>query len=317
MFFIIFGEDNYRSKQKLSQIIQQYKEKNKTNLSLFFFDYENTVDFSDVELATKQISMFSEKKLIIISKLFTSKKIEDQNKILNLLKKIQCKDIFFIFYDLKILVANKLFKFLKQKKSTQIQEFKPLKGIEINNWIIKEFSKNQIKIQKQALNLFIDYIENDTWRIQNEVNKLSNYCQTKREIEVEDIKLLVHPKKEINIFQTIESIANKNESRALKLIYNHIKKGDSELYILSMIAYQFKNLLIIKDLLDKGKKYEEIGKELILHPFILRKNFKQATIFKMKNLKNIYNKILEIDLKIKKGLNPQFGIELLIYDNKF
>ncbi len=316
MFYLLFGEDNYRSKKKLSQIIKQYKDKNKSCLSLFFFSYEKGVNFSDIELATKQTSMFSEKKLIIISGLFSAKKLEDQNNILDLLKKTEHhEDIFFIFYDFKILASNKLLKYLKNKNIDQIQEFKLLKGVKINNWINREFSKHNIRIEKDALNLLIDCVGSDIWRIQNEINKLSNFCQLKKVVNFKDVSLLVQSKQDLNIFQTIEAIASKDEKKALELISAHIKKGDNELYILSMIAYQFKSLLTIKDLINSGKDYEKISKELKIHPFVLRKNFKQAMLFRASDLKNIYNKILETDLAIKQGANPQLEIELLVLEN--
>lgn len=311
MFFVIFGEDSYRSRQKLTQIISQYKEKNQTSLSLFFFDYDNSVSFSDIEIAVKQISMFTEKKLIVISNFFNSKTIEDQEAIINLLENFKEAFIFFIFYDFKIKTTNKLFKFLK-KENAQIQEFKPLTRAETKNWVIKELKKRGVEITKDALSLFLDSIENDTWKIQNEINKLLNYCKEKKIIEIDDVKLLIHPKEGNNIFQTIEAIANKDKKKALKLIYNHIQKGDNELYILSMIAYQFKNLLVIRDLIDKSMPYSEIAQKLKMHPFVLKNNYQQASLFKISELKNIYNKILKTDLDIKQGLNPQLGLELLI-----
>ena len=312
MLFLLYGEDGYRSKQKLAQMIEFYKQKNRESLSLFIFDYEQGADFNSIEIATKQVSMFVEKKLIVISGLFSFGKDEDQAKIIKLLKTIKRNDIFFIFYDLKILSTNKLFKFLKQREKVQIQEFKLLKGGDIHNWVSKEFLSFGVRIERDALALFLEYTGNDLWKIQSEINKLANYCQDRQRVVIDDIKLLIHSKQDINIFQTIEAIANKDEARALKLIHNHIQKGDNELYILTMIAYQFKILLTIRDLIDKSKKYEEIGKELKMHPFVLRKNYKQAMLFKMAELKNIYNKILETDLKIKQGLNPQLGIELLL-----
>lgn len=314
MFFLLYGEDGYRSNQKLAQMVEEYKEKNRGSLSLFVFDYAKIeTDFNDIEIATKQISMFIEKKLIIISGVFSAKKGEDEEKILELLKGgKRDENIFFIFYDLKISSANRLFKFLKQNKNAQLQEFKPLKGIELNNWVIREFSKRKIEIKKGALTIFLESVGDDLWRAKNEINKLTNYCKERGEIEADDIKLLIQPSQETNIFQTIEAIANKNEKRALRLIDKHIQKGDNELYILSMIAYQFKILLTIRDLIDRSIGYEKIGKELKMHPFVLRNNYKQATLFKMTKLKNTYSRILETDLKIKQGLNPQLGIELLL-----
>ena len=321
MFFLLYGEDTCRSRERLKEIVEQYKMKNRQGLDLFFFDFPEA-DFDDIEIAVNQRSMFGEKKLIVISNFLNSKMEETEDKMINLLKKIKKErvnldkeNIFFIFFESKVGVQNRLFKFLKKSDETKIQEFKLLKDLELSDWVKTYFSNFGFQVQKDLLKLFLEYVGNDPWRIKNEINKLVNYCQAKKRIEIADIELLVLAEIDNNIFNTIEAIANKNEVKALKLVHNHIQKGDNALGLLSMIAYQFKILLTIRDLIDRSKNYTEIGKELKMHPFVLRKNYQLASFFKTEELKKFYQKILETDLEIKWGLPPALGIEILIIKN--
>ncbi len=76
-----------------------------------------------------------------------------------------------------------------------------------------------------------------------------------------------------------------------------------------MISYQFRNILVIKDLLEKGKPLSNSK----LHPFVVKKSYQQAQQFSFGELKKIYRKIFEVDYKIKTGqIESQMALELLI-----
>ena len=146
----------------------------------------------------------------------------------------------------------------------------------------------------------------------NEIKKLVSY-KKKGKIEVADIKLLVRPKIETDIFKTIDALAEKKKNLALNLIHNHLEKGDTPLYLLAMINFQFRNLLEVKDLIEKNIPYYQIINQSNLHPFIVKKSFQQAKRFTLPQLKKIYQKIFQVDLNIKTGkLDPQTALDLLI-----
>jgi len=93
------------------------------------------------------------------------------------------------------------------------------------------------------------------------------------------------------------------------LLSELISFGENESYILSMIAFQFRNLLIVKEFLEKGRSLDDIG----LHPYALKKAKIQANNFTNKQLREIYGKLLETDINIKTGnLKPHVALDLLI-----
>jgi DNA polymerase-3 subunit delta len=146
----------------------------------------------------------------------------------------------------------------------------------------------------------------------NEIKKLVSF-KSKRRIEAEDVELLVKPKIEADIFKTIDAIAQKNKKQALFLIHKHLEKGDSPLYLLSMINFQFRNLLMIKDLIEKNRPYYAILKTTKLHPFVVKKSWQLANKFTFQELKKIYQKIFQADLSIKTGkIEPKITLELLL-----
>ena len=176
----------------------------------------------------------------------------------------------------------------------------------------REFENNSAKIASDALDLLVGFVGNDLWQMGNEINKLSSY-KAGAIIKREDVETMVKPNIENDIFKTIDALVSKNKKLALSLLHKHIDDGDPPLKLLAMIAYQFRTLLIIKDLQDKKQPYGAIAKKSGLHPFTVQKNYYLCNQFSIDQLKKIYHKIFKIDFDIKTGkIEAEMALDLLI-----
>ncbi len=324
MIVFLYGQDSYRSKRKLEEIILSYKEKHKSGLNLIYVDAvdKNFVDFYG---NLKINSMFAEKKLIIIQNVFVNKKFQED--FLENVKELEnIKDIVVIYEDIAPDQRLKIFKLLQ--KHAKCQEFNYLSPANLRKWVMNEFSaqgrpasgweNNKLKINNDAVDLLINFVGSDLWRMTNEIEKLTNYIaawDNKKDLIVEkrDVELLVKPNIENDIFKTIDALASKNKKLALSLLHKHLDNGDAPLYLLSMIAYQFRNLLIIKDLQESQTPYGFIAKKSGLHPFVVQKSGYLCNQFSMAELKKIYQKIFQIDSDIKTGrADSETAIDVLL-----
>lgn len=298
MIIFLYGQDTYSSRQKLKEIVAEYKKRHKSGLNFIRINFEEN-DFDDLKQVIETVSMFDEKKLIITERIF--KQPENfQEKLLEYFKdkKIATdKNIILVIFTEDAVEKNDLFKFLKDK--TKAQEFKLLPSHKLKQWI-KDYVKEQGgKLENQAIDKLVDYIGNDLWRMSNELNKLVSH---KIQITAQDVERLVKPKIDVNIFDTIDALGQKNKKQALKLIRNHLKQGEKENYLLDRFVYQFRNLLKVKT--GGGKD---------LHPFVYKKAQAQTRNFDFEELKKIYQKLLEIDLNIKTGkVEARTALELFV-----
>lgn len=294
MILFLFGQDTYRSREKLKGIIEEYRKRHQSGLNLIKIDLSaDGVDFSNFKRAVDTVSMFDEKKLIVLENAF-------QKEILDYFKKRKLdsdKDNIIIVWAEEAKPDNELFRFLKKK--AKVQEFEFLKGNQLKNWIKDYVKKEKANIENLAVEKLVKYVGNDLWRMSNELDKLIAF---KKKIEEKDVAELVKPEIDVNIFNLIDSLGEKNKKQALKLVRDHLKKGESEMYLLDRFVYQFRNLIKVK---TGG------GKEL--HPFVFRKTLQQAKNFTFEELKKIYRKLLEIDLDIKTGrTNPKAALEVFV-----
>jgi len=316
MIILLYGQDTYRSRQKLSEIIEHYQKTHKSGLNLKYFDFKED-SYQNFRDEIKSISMFAGKKLIVLKNA-----ISNEDFKANFLKEaknfLDLKDIILFHEEKEIPPNDQLFKFIK--KFGKLQEFKLLEEKTLKNWAKKEFEKEKVKIEPLALTQLINYVGNDLWQLSGEIKKLTAYAIKERApaIREKDIDLLVKPKIELDIFKTIDAISSKNKKEALSLIHQHLEKGDSPLYVLAMINFQFRNILMIKSRCQflnylGAKKINELSKEFKLHPFVIKKSFWQSKRFQLEELRKIYQLIFEKDFAIKTGkINPEIALDTLI-----
>lgn len=327
MLIFLYGQDTYRLQQKLKEIEEQYKKIHKGGLNLEKID-ANYTSFREFWDNLFQRSMFIKKKLFFLENTFSDETFKDEfsKKVKDIAKS---QDIVVCFEKKEVPKTDKLF--LCLQKQAKCQSFKILTGQKLRTWVKKEFAKYGAEIEEKALNKLIDFVGSELWQMNNEIKKLAAYrrAPTKSRpptssmrsgVVIEsDVKLFVKPKIEPVIFKTIDALAEGNKKRALRLLQNHLEKGDSPFYVLKMISWQFRNLLLVKSSIPESgfSSYwtvaNSLSKKLNMKPFVVKKTIAQMKRFSFEELKKIYRKIFEADLAIKTGsIQAEEGLRMLI-----
>jgi DNA polymerase III subunit delta len=304
MVIFLYGEDEFRSLRKLSELKGKFLEKNKGGFGLDVFDFSDKSQSADeIIMSSESGGLFSKKKLVIVKSFIISKKEPD--KLADFLKKFiknNSADTTLVFWEGSNLdKRNKLFKLLS--KIEKSQEFKSLEDAKLPSWIkgeVKALSLDSVSINNSAAQKLVVYVGNNLSLLQKELEKLVAY-KVKGEIEEADIELLVKAKIDKEIFETIDALARGDKKLAMKLLNDHLSAGDDPFYLLSMFFYQFRNLVKIKPLAQKNMNQFEISKRLRLHPFVVCKSIDQVRNFSWEKLKKLYQSLCEIDFESKIG----------------
>lgn len=317
MLIFLHGPDTYRLRQKMQELLSDYKNNFPEGASFRYFDFSKeepinegtSASFEDFKKESNNISLFGERKVFCLNNVFLSsefkKKFLQEAEIFS-----KTKDIILICQEGNVDSDDDFYKFLR--KNAKVQKFKALKGPHLKKWLKREFEKHKTPITDEALEKLIIFVGEDLWRLSNEVRKLVSF-KNQQEIILEDIKMHVQPQIETDIFKTIEAIAQRNKKQALQLLHHHLEKGDSPLYLFSMINFQFRNLLLVRDLMERQKSFAEILRQLPFHPLVIKKSYFQAKHFSFQELKKIYQKIFQLDFQIKIGkVKPEIALDLFI-----
>ena len=308
MLFFLYGEDAFLSYEKVLEIKNKFQMNDKSGAGLSSFDAEEEKKaLEKIEDTLRNTGLFSSKKLLILKRIISHSASDEQAKILDFLKKNIDKlknntDSVIIFWEESIPRKNNaLFKFLLL--NAKKQNFEKLIGPKINQWVLEKIKKSNsnTEISKTALDKLVAYTNGNTAIMSQEIEKLISFSYAKI-IDDASVDILTKADLDNDIFKTIEALAGKNKKLALKLLRQHLERGDDAFYLFSMFVYQFRNLLRISDLQENKIFNEfEIAKITKLHPYVVKKSFSQAKSFGTQNLRKIYKNLGEIDTGIKTG----------------
>ena len=312
--FFIHGQDTYRSLERVGEIKKKFLETSKGGESVGIEGSEADADMLERVLLSSG-SLFAREQLVIIKGLFKSKGIaafEDRLlALLSLAHKTGGANTV-IFYE-RTAADRRVALYKKLKSMGREEVFPPLKCAALFAWAENYAKHNKIAIDANALALLCGSADADLWRLSNEMDKLSSHGNGV--IKREDVLLYGSQQFEKNIFDMVDAVAMKQKIRAFKLLRDQLESGAEPLYVLSMLARQFRILVLVKIFLERNTRVHprEAASALQLHPFVCEKAFKQARLFTHKKLKFIYEFLCRIDVRIKTShLAPSVLLDLFL-----
>lgn len=305
MLLFLYGEDIFRSRQKLNEYKDRFLKKYGPQADLAVFDAEENKNI-DLQKVISARGLFSSVQLAIVKNFIALSNSDGQTEAVSFLKSnkgvLADKESVIFFWEKEAPRKDSpLFKFLQ--KYSGAQEFKKLSGAPLSQWISKRLGEISpgLKISSGAREKLAACASSDSQAINTELEKLVSFKE-KGEIIETDVDQLVTAKISSAIFETIEAASSGNKKRALSLFHNHLKNKEDPFYILSMYVYQFRNLLKIGELYWQGISDRfVIAKKTGLHPFVVQKTLPQLKNLTLSKLKNIYQKLQDIDFEAKSG----------------
>lgn len=322
MIFFLYGEDSYRSREKLKEIKEKFKrEVDPSGLNLTSID-GSKIDLDGLNRAFSCLPFLAKRRLVVVEDLFLNRNEEIFDGVQQLLEKNLAEagesSCLIVFWEGtagpsaedgkgKAKMAVKLWRFLSKQKFAA--EFQPLKGSQLAGWVIAEFNKNQVAINLDQAQHLIMLVGSDCWSLKNEIDKLSAYALAKGDKTITDQKITeqVSAQFDDNIFNLVDAVSQRQKGLAMKLVTEQIENGANEIYLLSMLNRSFRNLILVKE--SPPSEHSKLG----LHPFVVKKALAQSKRFTSPELKKIYQNLLELDQKIKVGVaKPTVLLDLFL-----
>lgn len=293
MIKLFYGPDTYSINSELDKI----EEKNPAEFKIIGPD--GIKNFISNLLSS---SFFAEKRVFVARDIIPALTEKQTELLLEALRNVDKEtDIYFI-EDTK----PKTQKILKEiEKQGEVKEFGIDKKPNLVAFIKKVTEKEGGTIAPLAAERLASFVGPDLWQLEEEVKKLVLYKTTEQgveEIQTADVELLTHASFEATIFELTDAIAAKNQRRAATLINSFLKDGENEIYILTMITRQFRNIAMAK--FEPGATPGSLAKLAGVHPYVAGKTFQQAKNFDKKEIINMYQRLEDADLKLKSGADP-------------
>ena len=192
---------------------------------------------------------------------------------------------------------------LKQISSVaSVKEFANIKGAALQNWIQRRVKEQGGDMSPQAVRLIASLVGENLWVLASEIEKLLIYTSG-RSIEEKDVKAVVSHAREANVFAMVDALIEGRAPTAASLLHQLLQEGETAPGLLWMITRQLRMLVQAKELSRRGASMAEIkGRLGSTSDYVLTKALKQSDRYSMQRLEQVYHKLLDTDLSIKKGV---------------
>ncbi len=312
MIYFFYGDDSYRLKKTVEAFSKKFGSDDNLNTSLFEGDFDIEKIRSDV----MSLPFLGKNRLVIIKNILSAKNV-DTKKLVGVLDKKPESTIILFIEEGQPDKRSTLFKRLIKDKS---REFGILQGGELVKWIREEAEKAGGEIEPKEANILAGYFGGDLWQLKNEIEKLVAY---NKKVTEETIEKLSIANINVKIFDLTDAITAKNKEKAFRVLGELLDSGENEIYILSMIQWQVRNLALVYNL--RSHSEHEIAKMAKLNPFIVKKSLSAVRLLchsreggnpdeiGFNKIKSYYSQIIEAENDIKTGAKePDVALELLV-----
>ncbi len=195
-----------------------------------------------------------------------------------------------------------------------VVEFNRQSTYELIPWVIKGVRQMGKAISEEAAQHLVAISDPDMYLLKNEILKLCAYLGERKEIILDDVKLMASPTIKSIIFDLLDAVAQKDAPRALQLLEDMLTLKEPEQKILSMLSKQTGELLKLKTLLNKGASQPQINQYFQgKHPYAMKMLTNQALHMDEKYLKALLKSCMEAEVRYKKGLmGAKLSLEVLL-----
>ncbi len=172
------------------------------------------------------------------------------------------------------------------------------------------------KIDKSTINMIVDYSLEDISKIENECNKLKDYCYDSKVINKEDVLELVNRKlgdsKDLT-FSFIRSLGEKDRTNALKKYKELLEYNIEPLALIGLVASQIRIIYQVKSLENNNLNNTEIATILGEKDFRIKKTREITKYYSERELLKLMIDLSDIDLKCKSSdVDPNYLIEVFL-----
>ena len=309
-FFLLYGKNEGLKTECINEILK------KNDGKIFNYDEKQIKD--EIENFYENIlsgSLFENSKIIIINRA--------SDKIVEIIQELINRNI----TNTKIIINADILE-KKSKLRSLFEKEQDLICIPTypdNNETLSKlgstfFSKENITISQQNINLIVEKCNGDRNSLKNELNKIKNYLINKKKISSEEILKIINLSENYELSELIDNCLAKNKNKVTNILNENNYNSDDCIIILRTFLSKAKRILKLAIQLEQNK---DINKTInSARPPIFWKDKEivkvQLNKWKPNQIKKLINDISNIELEIKNNYNNSiFIITNFIFEQSY
>ena len=286
MIYFLHGQDTYRSRQKLHEIIAAFREKAGGMLNVMRVDAEEQPDA--VFDVGRTGSLFAEKELVVIERASGSRGEAQEYLESRVGDWAKSKTLTVIFWEGELKNGDGLAAILA-KAAAKAQEFRPLPAVAVRRRIAAEAAVRKIRLAPREADILVARFGSDLWSLSNELWKIRDGWS------VESAQA-----REENVWAFTDAFFKRPRS-AFRALTRLLESGHEAMYLVGALASALRALTRVWWGARTGKlKKAGAG----LHPFVVRKNAELARNLTLDSIARCYDRLVAADVEQKTGVLP-------------
>lgn len=198
------------------------------------------------------------------------------------------------------------------KEAGEVHTFDQPKGKELVRWAVKYAGARGLELPQEVAQELVDRCSEEKQRLGTELEKLALYADG--EASLADVRTLVAPSVESNIFAFVDALAAGDRQRLVALLESLFEAGEPPLRVTFMVRRQFNLISRARSMVEAGVPPKETAGALKVPPFVARKLGDQAKQLGDSELERALELVLDLEAGLKGGreLEPELQVELAV-----
>ncbi|HLZ33399.1 MAG TPA: DNA polymerase III subunit delta [Nitrospira sp.] len=291
--YVLVGEEDLLRDAALAQLKRSIlgAEGDDFNCDLFYGD---EAEGSQITACASEVAVFAARRLVIVK---TADKLPArQCEVLLPYIKDPNESTTVVFAAAKLDGRLKFTQALMQ--ASVVVDCGPLKEIQLVPWLKQEADRLGIRLEEEALHMLKEACGGSLYSVRREIEKLASYVPPDRAVKIDDVATLRGTEPGASVFDLAAAIGAKNQGKALAIVARNLEAGEAPLRILGSLAWQYRRLWKVKELIRQGAREGEAARTLRMDPYKVRAFLGQ---FPEAHLQDALRAFLEADAKLKGG----------------
>lgn len=320
--YLLYGRETYLRGLAVKTIIDHaFGEGDLRDFNETTFSLNTDGNLSGALTSARQLPMMSARRVIRITDVrisatgFRDTITEDDEAVLTGYLKAPEPTTLVIFVADELNRNRKMAKLL-ERHSTAV-EFAPLTGSALADWARKHLAESGAVIDPSTLQFLLSRVGDNVARLSNEIGKLAAAAMPSGQITKDLIDALVPDSSAIDNFDFVNEIIAGRPERGLALLRKTLDDGAEPIALIGAIAYKYRTLLTVKDLMQRGVDRREVASAARLRYSDQEAFFAAARRIGLDRIHHAIRRVAQADLAIKTSIGgsgpkgAQMQIEML------
>jgi DNA polymerase III subunit delta len=174
----------------------------------------------------------------------------------------------------------------------------PLREAQWLPWLRQDAERVGIRLNDDAIELLKEACGGSLYSVRRELEKLAAYISPNQVVTAADVATLRGMEPGASVFDLTLAIGSKNCGRVLAILARNLEAGEAPLRILGSLAWQYRRLWKVKEVVRQGGREGEAARTLRMDPSKVRAFLEQ---FPDTHLHEALRLFLDADAKLKGG----------------